>query len=108
MTGNLLALTPLHIKLSADAQPDLVRLLSMLIAIGITVYFWRVNIIGIHESSGKALRIMQLTTVMGVGVIAWSMLTLFLHPDLRHLPPARPILTAESEGWLGNTSPGVG
>src|SRR5438067_1112123 len=102
MAGNLLALTPIHFELSADAHPDLVRLLSMLIAIAITVYFWRINIIGIHESSGKALRIMQLTTVMGVGVIAWSMLTLFLHPELRHLPPARPILTPESEGWLVN------
>src|SRR5436190_18625312 len=102
MAGNLLALTPVHFELSADAHPDLVRLLSMLIAIAITIYFWRINIIGIHESSGKALRIMQLTTVMGVGVIAWSVLTLFLHPELRHLPPVRPILTPESEGWLVN------
>src|SRR5437899_8225576 len=75
MAGNLLALTPIHFELSADAHPDLVRLLSMLFAIGITIYFWRINIIGIHESSQKALRIMQLTTVMGVGVMAWSVLT---------------------------------
>ncbi|HEV8292559.1 MAG TPA: APC family permease [Tepidisphaeraceae bacterium] len=102
MAGNLLALTPIHFELSADAHPELVRLLSMLIAIGITIYFWRINIIGIHESSQKALRIMQLTTVMGVGVIAWSVLTLWLHPELRHLPPARPLLTPESEGWLVN------
>jgi len=27
-------------------------------AIGFTLYFWRKNIIGIHESSEKALRIM--------------------------------------------------
>src|ERR1017187_6585725 len=32
----------------------------------VTVYFWRKNIIGIHESSEKALRIMQITTVMVV------------------------------------------
>src|SRR3954469_10330682 len=88
LAGNLLALTGSHFQLSADAHPDLVRLLSMLIAIAITAYFWRINIIGIHESSKKALRIMQLTTVMGVGVIAWSVLTLWLHPELRHLPPA--------------------
>src|SRR6185295_10155717 len=30
----------------------------------VTAYFWRSNIKGIHESSGKALRIMQITTVM--------------------------------------------
>ncbi|HEV8605939.1 MAG TPA: amino acid permease [Tepidisphaeraceae bacterium] len=102
MAGNLLALTPLQFQLSADVHPDLVRLLSMMIAIGITVYFWRINIIGIHESSQKALRIMQLTTVMGVGVIAWSVVTLWLHPELRHLPAMRPVLTPESEGWLVN------
>src|SRR6201982_2931765 len=28
----------------------------------VTVYFWRKNIIGMHESSTKALRIMQITT----------------------------------------------
>src|SRR5579862_5292532 len=48
LVGNLLALTPLHIQLNPDAHPDLVKFLSMLIAIGITLYFWRVNIIGIH------------------------------------------------------------
>ena len=47
------------------------------IAIGITIYFWRINIIGIHESSSKAMRIMQLTTIMGVIVIAWASLTLW-------------------------------
>src|SRR4029079_8611145 len=87
MFGNLLALTPLRWQLNADAHPDLVRLLAMVIAIGITLYFWRVNIIGIHESSTKALRIMQLTTVMGVIVIGWGLLTLALQPELRQLPP---------------------
>jgi amino acid transporter len=100
LVGNLLALTPIPFQLNADAHPDLVRLLSMLIAIAITLYFWRINIIGIHESSQKALRIMQLTTVMGIGVILWSLLTLFLHPEMRHLPPLRPVLTGESTGWL--------
>ena len=61
-------------------------LIEMLIAIGITLYFWRVNIIGIPESSAKALRIMQLTTVMGILVIGWASVTLMLHPALRHLP----------------------
>src|SRR5689334_22053107 len=59
MFGNLLALPPLHWQLNADVHPDLVKFLSMLIAIGITLYFWRVNIIGIHESSAKAMQIMN-------------------------------------------------
>ena len=40
------------------------NLLSALIAVGIVTYFWRQNIKGIHESSDRALRIMQITAVM--------------------------------------------
>ena len=43
----------------------------------VTIYFWRKNIIGIHESSEKALRIMQITTVMVVILIAWCLVTIF-------------------------------
>ena len=100
MAGNLLALPPIGWQLNAATHPGLVKVLSMLIAIGITLYFWRVNIIGIHESSTKALRIMQLTTVMGLIVIGWAGLTLVMRPDLQHLPPLRPVLTPESQGWL--------
>src|SRR5436190_19978813 len=102
MFGNLLALPPLNWQLNADVHPQLVKLLSMLIAIGITIYFWRINIIGIHESSQKAMRIMQLTTIMGIIVIAWASLTVAMRPELRHLPPFRPVLTPESQGWLVN------
>src|SRR6476646_187652 len=98
MFGNLLALPPFHLQLNAAEHPDLVKFLSMLIAIGITLYFWRINIKGIHESSAKAMKIMQLTTIMGVIVIAWAGLTVAMHPELRHLPPFRPVLTPESEG----------
>ncbi len=47
-------------------------------AIVATLYFWRKNIIGMHESSQKALRIMQLTTIMVVVLIAWCLATIFL------------------------------
>jgi amino acid transporter len=43
-----------------------------------TVYFWWQNIIGIHESSEKALKIMQVTTVMVVMLIVWCGLTMAL------------------------------
>src|SRR6478672_9030269 len=100
MFGNLLALPPFYWQLNADAHPDLVKFLSMLIAIGITLYFWRINIIGIHESSQKAMQIMKLTTIMGVIVIAWAAITIAMRPDTHHLPPFRPVMTAESAGWL--------
>src|SRR5438477_10347370 len=102
MFGNLVALPPLHWQLNADVHPDLVKFLSMLIAIGITIYFWRINIIGIHESSTKALRIMQLTTVMALIVVAWAGLTVLFRPEMHHLPTFRPVLTGESQGWLQN------
>src|SRR5947208_4408780 len=39
MAGNLLALPPFHWQLNAANHPDLVKLLSMLIAVAITLYF---------------------------------------------------------------------
>jgi amino acid transporter/nucleotide-binding universal stress UspA family protein len=54
------------------------RLGSVLIATAVTVYFFRKNIIGIHESSEKALKIMILTTIMGVVMLTWCGLTLAL------------------------------
>src|SRR5437762_1270070 len=100
MFGNLLALPPLRWQLNAATHPELVKFLSMVIAMGITIYFWRINIIGIHESSQKAMRIMQLTTIMGIIVIAWASLTVAMRPETQHLPPFRPVLTPESQGWL--------
>src|SRR5213078_3054520 len=44
----------------------------------VTVYFWWENIKGIHESSEKALRIMYITTVMVVVMIAWCAYTLLV------------------------------
>src|SRR6195256_3696052 len=50
-------------------------------AIAVTIYFWRQNIIGIHESSEKALRIMQITTVMVVMLVIWCLITIFHMPQ---------------------------
>jgi hypothetical protein len=46
-------------------------------AIAVTIYFWWTNTVGVPFSSGKALRIMQITTVMVVILIGWCLLTLF-------------------------------
>src|SRR3954447_2378956 len=67
--------------------------LSVLIAVSITLYFWRVNTRGIHESSDQALKIMGATTVMGVIMIAWCLVTLAVDPEKRHLPPTTPDLS---------------
>ncbi len=49
---------------------------SVLIATAATVYFFRKNIIGIHESSENALKIMIVTTIMGAIMLTWCGVTL--------------------------------
>jgi amino acid transporter len=49
---------------------------SVVFAVAVTVYFWWENTKGIHESSEKALRVMQITTVMVVLLLGWSVITL--------------------------------
>ncbi len=97
------------ILFNATTHPGVINGLSVLIAIAVTAYFWRLNLIGVHESSGKALRIMQLTTVMGVVILLWSGVTLLSshHPPL-HVPQLHPVFTQTSldpnkeasSGWL--------
>ena len=55
-----------------------VNLFAAVSAVLVTIYFWWQNIKGVHESSGKALRIMQITTVMVVILLIWCPLTILL------------------------------
>ncbi len=75
-------------------------------AVLVTIYFWWTNIKGVHESSGKALRIMQITTVMVVIFLIWCPLTIALKGRW-NLPPA-PIMSnihfaPDAEGWFAGT-----
>jgi amino acid transporter len=86
------------------AKPD--ELFAAIFAIAVTCYFWWSNIKGIHESSGKALRIMQITTVMVVVFLIWCPITLLLSPKIQ-LPPA-PLprnlkFSPEALGWFRGT-----
>ncbi len=49
---------------------------SVVFAVAVTMYFWWQNTKGIQESSEKALRVMQITTVMVVILLGWSVFTL--------------------------------
>ncbi len=49
---------------------------SVVFALAVTLYFWWQNTKGIEESSEKALQVMQITTVMVVILLAWSVITL--------------------------------
>src|ERR1700730_8291231 len=58
-----------------------VRWGSVILAVLVTLYFFRQNLRGIHESSDKAMKIMIATTVMAVVVIVWCGITLIVkHP----------------------------
>ena len=75
-------------------------------AVLIVIYFWWKNTQGIHESSGKALQIMIITTVMVVILIIWCTLTVFRAPVVLPPNPLHPgvvPLTKESMGWLHGT-----
>src|SRR6202140_1947850 len=75
-------------------------------AVIVTLYFWRENIKGIPESSEKALRIMYVTTVMVVMMIAWCAYTLWVRGA--HLPPwphlSNLVYSNDALGWLRHTS----
>jgi amino acid transporter len=58
---------------------------SAALAAGITIYYWWQNIKGIEESSGKALRVMQITTVMVVILLLWGGYSVAMRGV--HLPP---------------------
>jgi amino acid transporter len=49
---------------------------SVVIAAAVTLYYWWLNVKGIEESSEKAMRVMEVTTVMVVLLLGWSFLTL--------------------------------
>jgi hypothetical protein len=74
---------------------------SAAIAIAITLYFWQQNILGIEESSDKAMKIMGVTTVMIVVMIVWCGLTIWERGAT--LPPFDLHFSDESLGWLGGT-----
>jgi amino acid transporter len=79
---------------------------SALFAALVTIYYWWQNIKGIEESSDKALRVMQITTVMVVILLAWGCVSVFARGS--HLPPS-PIpshlhFSSDALGFLKGTS----
>jgi len=79
-------------------------LFSVFVGVAISLFFWRENVKGIEESSGKALRIMIITASMGVIVIVWSVITLLgmEEPFFSHLPEFKITLTEKAYGWLAH------
>jgi amino acid transporter len=96
VVNELFVYAHMHLQLPVNAT-------AAAVAILITAYFWWENIKGVPESSGKALRIMQLTTIMVVLLIGWCAYTLYVRTGW-HLPPwptpQNMKLDRLSLGWL--------
>jgi amino acid transporter len=60
---------------------------SAVFAAAVTIYYWWQNVKGIEESSGKALRVMQVTTVMVMILLLWGTYSVLMTPGI-HLPPS--------------------
>ena len=85
-----------ELQVSPEAADLIRRWGSVVIAVAVTLYFFRQNLLGIHESSGKALQIMALTTVMAVIMLVWCGATLLVRGPANSVPLA-PDLTPKVE-----------
>lgn len=74
------------LQFSPDTADAVRRWGSVIIACLITVYFFRQNVLGIHESSGKALKIMFATTVMAAVMLVWCGATLLVRGPVNKVP----------------------
>jgi amino acid transporter len=96
-----------HAGVALQVDPEtFVETFAMFFALFATAYFWRANTRGIHESSGQALKIMKVTTVMVVMFLVWCGITLLLRgpSQIPPLPtPGNLVFTADSSGWLEGT-----
>src|SRR5271154_4625807 len=93
-------------KMLGQSFPFNVNYFAAFFAVIVTGYFWWMNTKGIHESSGKALRIMQITTVMVVALLIWCPLTILLRGHITFPPAPLPRnlqFTNESLGWFKGT-----
>jgi amino acid transporter len=95
--------TAMHLTgqpLGPEARDAWKRWGSVGIACLVTVYFFRENLIGMRESSGKALRIMAATTIMAAVLLTWCGLTLFVIGP-RNWVPHQPDLAAKPDPSTG-------
>jgi amino acid transporter len=83
--------------LDITLRPNIVAVVT---AAMIELYFWRKNLIGIEESSEKALRIFQVTSVLAVVLFVWSLVTVLVRGA--HLPPFSVKLSDDALGLFAH------
>ena len=72
---------------------------SAMLAGAVTIYYWWQNIKGIEESSDKALRVMQITTVMVVILFVWGAYSLIIEGGIFHRRQFRRISSSARMHW---------
>jgi amino acid transporter len=72
--------------LSPEVATEIRNWGSVAIAFAVTLYFFWQNLIGLRESSGKAVKIMIATTIMGVTILLWCLVTLLVEGPRNALP----------------------
>jgi amino acid transporter/nucleotide-binding universal stress UspA family protein len=73
--------------IDSETRDVVARWGAVLIASLITLYFFRQNLLGIHESSDKAVKIMIATTVMAAIMLGWCGVTLVMKGGpVNHVP----------------------
>ncbi|HEX5226391.1 MAG TPA: APC family permease [Bryobacteraceae bacterium] len=84
-----------------------VNLFAAGVAVIVTIYFWWTNVKGVYESSGTALRIMQITTVMVAILLVWCPITIILKDRWHDLPPlptpGNLKFADDAQGWFKGT-----
>jgi amino acid transporter/nucleotide-binding universal stress UspA family protein len=111
------------LHLDNDAWRDSIKSWgAVLLAVLVTLYFFRQNLLGIHESSDKALKIMIATTIMAVVMLTWCVVTLICRggptnpvtwkPNLEKkvvyakVKKADPVTGEETEQWIRDPQTG--
>ena len=81
------------------------HLVAAVFAVMVIIYFWWANTVGIPFSSTRALRVMQITTVMVVVLVAWCLLTLAMkgYQPVPAPTPANLHFSEDALGWLKGT-----
>src|SRR6267142_1967416 len=100
------AMGPFIARLSVSALLFDYVLTGPISSVSAGLYFGWSNIKGLHESSGKALRIMQVTTVMVVIFLVWCGLTLLVRGPAQIPPAPGPSsleFSDEGLGWFKGT-----
>jgi amino acid transporter len=81
------------------------HLVAAVFAVIVICYFWWTNTVGIPFSSTRALRVMQITTVMVVLLVGWCLLTIAVK-GFQSVPaptPANLHFSDDALGWLKGT-----